>query len=106
MGDGANGYRVRIAEAPDGWRVAIEDPGGIVVMERACADAPRRGRSPPPSGSTSTGSRRAPSGSTTGSEGDDVGFNAMQPGKIKRGDVVMLVIAVVVVLALIVWAAR
>ena len=35
-----------------------------------------------------------------------MGFNAMQPGKIKRGDVVMLVIAVVVVLALIVWAAR
>jgi hypothetical protein len=35
-----------------------------------------------------------------------VGFNAMQPGKIKKDDVIMLVIAVVVVLALIVWAAR
>ncbi len=23
---------------PDGWRVAIEDPSGAVVMERACAD--------------------------------------------------------------------
>jgi hypothetical protein len=33
-----------------------------------------------------------------------VGFNAMQPGKIKKGDVVMLVAAIVVVLALIVWA--
>jgi hypothetical protein len=30
----------------------------------------------------------------------------MQPGKIKRGDVVMLVAAIVVVLALIVWAVR
>lgn len=38
MGDGANGYRVRIAETPEGWRVAIEDPAGVVVMERACAD--------------------------------------------------------------------
>jgi hypothetical protein len=36
MGDGANGYRVRIADATDGWRVAIEDPAGVVVMERAC----------------------------------------------------------------------
>jgi hypothetical protein len=35
-----------------------------------------------------------------------MGFNAMQPGKIKRGDIVMLVAAIVVVLALIVWAAR
>jgi len=35
-----------------------------------------------------------------------MGFNAMQPGKIKRGDIVMLVVAIVVVLALIVWAAR
>jgi hypothetical protein len=36
--DAANGYRVRIAEAVGGWRVAIEDPAGAVVMERACAD--------------------------------------------------------------------
>jgi hypothetical protein len=35
-----------------------------------------------------------------------MGFNAMQPGKIKRGDVVMLVAAIVIVLALIVWAVR
>jgi hypothetical protein len=33
-----------------------------------------------------------------------MGFNAMQPGKIKKGDIVMLVAAIVVVLALIVWA--
>lgn len=33
-----------------------------------------------------------------------MGFNAMQPGKIKKGDVVMLVVAVVVLVALIVWA--
>ena len=35
-----------------------------------------------------------------------MGFNAMQPGKIKRGDIVMLVAAIVIVLALIVWAVR
>lgn len=35
-----------------------------------------------------------------------MGFNAMQPGKIKRGDIVMLVVAIVVVLALIIWAVR
>jgi hypothetical protein len=33
-----------------------------------------------------------------------VGFNAMQPGKIKRGDVIMLVAAIVIVVALVVWA--
>ncbi len=33
-----------------------------------------------------------------------MGFNAMQPGKIKRGDVVMLVAAIVIVIALVVWA--
>lgn len=33
-----------------------------------------------------------------------MGFNAMQPGKIKRGDLIMLVIAVAVVVALILWA--
>lgn len=30
----------------------------------------------------------------------------MQPGKIKKGDVIMLVAAIVVVVALIVWAVR
>jgi hypothetical protein len=33
-----------------------------------------------------------------------VGFNAMQPGKIKRGDIIMLVAAIVIVVALVVWA--
>jgi hypothetical protein len=37
--DGTDGYLVRLAEASDGWRVAIEDPAGVVVMERACSDA-------------------------------------------------------------------
>jgi hypothetical protein len=32
-----------------------------------------------------------------------VGFNAMQPGKVKKGDLVMLGAAVLVVIALIVW---
>ena len=35
-----------------------------------------------------------------------MGFNAMQPGKIKRGDVIMLVAAVVVIVGLVVWAIR
>ena len=35
-----------------------------------------------------------------------MGFNAMQPGKIKRADIVMLVAAVVVIAALVVWAVR
>jgi len=30
----------------------------------------------------------------------------MQPGKIKKGDVIMLVAAIVVLVALIVWATR
>ena len=38
MSDDANGYRVRIAEAQEGWSVAIEDPAGVVVMERECTD--------------------------------------------------------------------
>ena len=33
-----------------------------------------------------------------------MGFNAMQPGKIKRGDVVMLIAAIAVVVALVIWA--
>jgi hypothetical protein len=35
-----------------------------------------------------------------------VGFNAMQPGKIKTADIVMMVAAIVVVLALVIWAVR
>jgi len=33
-----------------------------------------------------------------------VGFNAMQPGKIKRGDLLMLIAALVVIGALVAWA--
>ncbi len=35
-----------------------------------------------------------------------MGFNAMRPGKVKTADVVMLVAAIVVVLALVIWAIR
>ena len=35
-----------------------------------------------------------------------MGFNAMQPGKIKRGDLIMLAAAALVIVALIVWAVR
>jgi len=33
-----------------------------------------------------------------------MGFNAMQPGRIKRGDLLYLLAAIVVIVALIVWA--
>jgi hypothetical protein len=36
----------------------------------------------------------------------DVGFNAMRPGKVKAADLVMLVAAIVVVVALVIWAIR
>jgi hypothetical protein len=35
-----------------------------------------------------------------------MGFNAMQPGKIKRADVLLLVAAIVVVALLLAWVAR
>jgi hypothetical protein len=35
-----------------------------------------------------------------------VGFNAMQPGRIKRGDILVLVCAIVVIAALVAWAVR
>ena len=33
-----------------------------------------------------------------------MGFNAMQPGKVKRGDLLFLLAAVVVIVGLVVWA--
>lgn len=30
----------------------------------------------------------------------------MQPGKVRRGDIVMLVLAIVVIVALVLWAVR
>jgi hypothetical protein len=35
-----------------------------------------------------------------------VGFNAMRPGKVKRGDLLYLIAAAVVIGGLIVWAVR
>jgi hypothetical protein len=35
-----------------------------------------------------------------------MGFNAMQPGKIKRADLLLLVAAIVVVALLLAWVAR
>lgn len=34
-----------------------------------------------------------------------MGFNAMQPGKVKKGDLIMLGAAIVVVVLLILWVA-
>lgn len=34
-----------------------------------------------------------------------MGFNAMQPGRVKRGDLIMLGAAVVVIVLLILWVA-
>jgi hypothetical protein len=48
--------------------------------------------------------------STTGSRvlpGEaDMGFNAMRPGRVRAADLVMLVAAIVVILALVIWATR
>lgn len=35
-----------------------------------------------------------------------MGFNAMRPGKVKTADLVMLVVAIVVIVALVIWAIR
>jgi len=35
-----------------------------------------------------------------------MGFNAMQPGKVKRADLIMLLSALAVLVALVVWALR
>jgi hypothetical protein len=35
-----------------------------------------------------------------------MGFNAMQPGKVKKGDLLYLLAAIVVIGGLIVWAVR
>jgi hypothetical protein len=35
-----------------------------------------------------------------------MGFNAMRPGKVKRGDLLYLLAAVVVIAGLVVWAVR
>jgi hypothetical protein len=48
---------------------------------------------------TTTGSQ-VPPGET------DVGFNAMRPGKVRAADLVMLVAAIVVIVALVIWAIR
>lgn len=48
--------------------------------------------------------------STTGSRilprEAEVGFNAMRPGKVKAADIVMLVAAIVVIVALVIWVIR
>jgi hypothetical protein len=35
-----------------------------------------------------------------------MGFNAMQPGKVKRADLLYLLAAIVVIVGLVVWAIR
>lgn len=35
-----------------------------------------------------------------------MGFNAMRPGKVKRGDLLYLAAALVVIAALVIWAVR
>ena len=42
--------------------------------------------------------------STGSPKGHDMGFNTMQPGKVKRGDLVFLLVGIAVIVALIVWA--
>jgi hypothetical protein len=33
-----------------------------------------------------------------------MGFNTMQPGRVKKADIIMLVAALVVIVALVIWA--
>jgi hypothetical protein len=33
-----------------------------------------------------------------------MGFNAMQPGKVKKGDLIMLIVGILVLIGLVVWA--
>lgn len=33
-----------------------------------------------------------------------MGFNAMQPGKVKKGDLIMLIVGVLVLIGLVAWA--
>lgn len=35
-----------------------------------------------------------------------MGFNAMRPGRVKRGDLLYLLAAIVVIVGLVVWAVR
>ena len=35
-----------------------------------------------------------------------MGFNTMRPGKVKRGDLLYLIAAIVVIAALVIWAVR
>ena len=35
-----------------------------------------------------------------------MGFNAMQPGKVRRADIIMLISAIAIITALVVWAIR
>jgi hypothetical protein len=35
-----------------------------------------------------------------------MGFNAMQPGRVKRGDLIMLIVAILVIAGLVIWAVR
>ena len=39
MAKRSNGYRVRIEDSGPGWLVAVDDPTGTVVLQRACRDA-------------------------------------------------------------------
>jgi hypothetical protein len=38
MSDAENGFAVQVQEDARGWRVAILDPSGALVGERACRD--------------------------------------------------------------------
>lgn len=38
MAGDENGFGVQVLESPTGWCVAIVDPAGDVVAERACGD--------------------------------------------------------------------
>src|SRR5262245_16301252 len=100
-------FDVAITETEDGWVVRVSETGGTVVLERGCRD----------------GSEARTFASTVRQhaywlsperfleyyriqEGWGLGFNAMQPGKVKKADRLMLGVALILIVAAIVWVVR
>ena len=93
----------------DGWKVEIVNPEGEVVFDRASTDEAEARTFASTvqqhiywlSEEKFRSYYRLPS-----RRGVAVGFNAMQPGKVKKGDMIMLISAIVVIAGALIWALR
>ena len=112
MSAGENGFGVEIRESEHGWQVTIVDAAGAVVSERPCRDHPearilRLDRSPAHllafGGPVPQLLRHRRLGARDG-RGALMGFNYQQPGKVKKVDLIIFGVAVVVIVALVLWA--